>query len=162
MASEAKKTCRRCGKKLPLSEFYPRHNDKYMSHDPRCKRCERFRRFRRVYRLSESQFNKLLARNRGKCHICGAVFDVGIRKAHTLCVDHVEDDDGNVYVRGLLCHKCNTAIGLLSDDPTIMVKAARYVCENGTNKRKAYYRKAKKAAISLAEKLEAYIEASRK
>jgi UDP-N-acetyl-D-mannosaminuronic acid transferase (WecB/TagA/CpsF family) len=33
-------------------------------------------------------------------------------------------------VRGLLCGKCNSAIGLLGDDPEVIKAAARYVAKH--------------------------------
>lgn len=45
-----------------------------------------------------------------------------------LSVDH---DHSTSRVRGLLCHRCNTAIGLLRDDPTIVDRVAEYLRLNG-------------------------------
>ena len=45
-----------------------------------------------------------------------------------LSVDH---DHATSKVRGLLCHRCNTAIGLLRDDPKIVDRVAEYLRLHG-------------------------------
>jgi hypothetical protein len=40
------------------------------------------------------------------------------------CVDHCHDTE---VVRELLCKRCNSAIGFMSDDPALMIRAAEYV-----------------------------------
>ncbi|MCP4994783.1 MAG: hypothetical protein GY934_13530 [Gammaproteobacteria bacterium] len=41
-----------------------------------------------------------------------------------LAVDHCHRTHA---IRGLLCRTCNSGIGLLKDDPTIVAKAAAYL-----------------------------------
>lgn len=50
------------------------------------------------------------------CMICGTELD--------LCVDH---DHGSGVVRGALCRKHNTAIGMLDDDLALVESAAAYL-----------------------------------
>ena len=42
----------------------------------------------------------------------------------TLVVDHKHSTG---EVRGLLCHNCNRALGLLKDDPKVLQKAMNYL-----------------------------------
>lgn len=56
----------------------------------------------------------------GVCAIClgpPSAFDC-------YCVDH---DHVTGKIRGLLCSKCNSAIGLLQDDPNVVDRAAIYL-----------------------------------
>jgi hypothetical protein len=53
------------------------------------------------------------------CEICGRSNPDGL-----LCVDH--DHATNQY-RGLLCHRCNRAIGALEDDHELLLRAAAYL-----------------------------------
>ncbi len=48
--------------------------------------------------------------------------------AGRLVIDHCHKTN---KVRGLLCHGCNAAIGLLKDDSLIITRAARYVKQKG-------------------------------
>jgi hypothetical protein len=72
-------------------------------------------------------YKKMLEQQNGVCAICGkeeVVIDVRTKKVRVLCVDH---DHQTGKVRGLLCSKCNQAIGLMSDDIKILLKAIKYL-----------------------------------
>jgi hypothetical protein len=56
-----------------------------------------------------------------RCAICKIELPIGSPKWAT---DHCHRGK---YVRGMLCKSCNSAIGLLRDDPTIVRKAAEYL-----------------------------------
>lgn len=77
------------------------------------------------YGLSLSEFNLLLASQDGGCAICGNK-ESGGKHNKNLHVDH--DHDSGV-VRGILCASCNFAIGLLKDDPELLMRAAMYLQE---------------------------------
>jgi len=47
-----------------------------------------------------------------------------------LSVDHCHNTN---KVRGLLCSRCNTALGLLKDDENTILNALMYVREGGDN-----------------------------
>lgn len=70
------------------------------------------------YGLSREQYRRMLQHQQGRCHICINEFD------NIPCIDHCHVS-GNV--RGLLCNPCNTAIGLMKDDPDIMASAISYL-----------------------------------
>jgi hypothetical protein len=56
------------------------------------------------------------------CHICGYLFvDYG-----DATMDHCHESG---LFRGLLCRNCNSAIGMLQDDPQLLRKAAGYIEE---------------------------------
>jgi len=55
-----------------------------------------------------------------KCGICGSVSPSG----SNWCLDH--NHKTNKY-RGILCHNCNTALGLLKDSVRILKKAIQYL-----------------------------------
>lgn len=74
-----------------------------------------------VYGLSPGDYRRLLISQRGKCQICRS-------RMLKPCVDH--DHDTGI-VRGLLCPKCNTGIGLLQDSSAIVLAACEYLKKHG-------------------------------
>lgn len=83
------------------------------------------------YGMTLEQYDKMLADQGGGCKICGAK-DSGMgKKARIhLSVDHVPNSDP-VIVRGLLCHKCNSLLGLARDNPDILEIGAKYIRNKG-------------------------------
>jgi hypothetical protein len=63
----------------------------------------------------------LLEEQGGKCAVCGKLNNEGRRR---LAVDH---DHKTGKVRGLLCGNCNTALGLVKEDPEILSLLADYL-----------------------------------
>lgn len=82
------------------------------------RRLEREGHLRRKYGLTLNLFEALVAAQLGNCAICGANEDLDL---------HVDHDHRTKKVRGLLCGKCNKAIGLLNDDPDLLLVAKEYL-----------------------------------
>jgi hypothetical protein len=76
----------------------------------------------KAFGLSEAAYDALLAEQAGVCAICSQSCSTGRR----LAVDH---DHETGRVRGLLCGRCNRALGLLRDDPSTFQKAAAYLAQ---------------------------------
>lgn len=70
------------------------------------------------YGITEDQFQKLVVLQQNKCAICLQPAEGVLR------IDH---DHNTENLRGLLCHKCNVALGLFSDNPEIIRRAAFYI-----------------------------------
>jgi hypothetical protein len=83
------------------------------------------------YGITLEGYHRLLQEQGGGCAICGAA-ENGLKKNKMLCVDH---DHASGAVRGLLCDRCNKAIGYLNDDPALVGRALAYL--QATNKRDA-------------------------
>jgi hypothetical protein len=75
---------------------------------------------RNKFDLTPAQYDQMLDRQGGGCAICGDP----ARADSSLHVDH---DHGSGEIRGLLCMRCNNAIGLLKEDPCLLRRAANYV-----------------------------------
>lgn len=62
----------------------------------------------------------------GRCDICGrTAAEAGVSgKSNRLSIDH--DHETGAF-RGLLCHYCNFAIGLMEDSPDRLIVAAEYL-----------------------------------
>jgi hypothetical protein len=87
------------------------------------KRKERAGHLRRKYGLKLSHFDMLVTAQLGMCAICHRI------EMERLHVDH---DHASGRVRGLLCGKCNKAIGLLGDDPRLVLSAETYLRRMGS------------------------------
>lgn len=75
-----------------------------------------------MYGMERGHYDALLVEQGCRCAICG---DVGGPKG--LYVDHCHDSGA---IRGLLCGKCNAGIGMLKDDPDVLLAAAAYLLKN--------------------------------
>ena len=111
--------CRSCQTIKPLSEWTPSAHTT-TGYRSSCKECtsQRQRRdhLKRSYDLTEDEVTKLVVRQDGQCAIC--------RSAPAIHIDH---DHETGAVRGMLCFRCNAALGQLGDDPGVLVRAARYL-----------------------------------
>lgn len=74
---------------------------------------------KRKFGITVSEYQEMFDVQNGKCAICGKD-DNG----KSLSVDH---NHNTGKVRGLLCRKCNTGIGLFNDNISLIYKAVRYL-----------------------------------
>ena len=74
----------------------------------------------RTYGMSVEDLDAILLSQHGVCAIC-----------QTAPAIHVDHDHQTDKVRGLLCFRCNAALGQLGDDPLVLRRAARYVESGG-------------------------------
>jgi hypothetical protein len=78
---------------------------------------------KRHYGITVEQYERLFVNQEGKCAICGS--DEAGRDGHkNLVVDHCHQTD---RIRGLLCHKCNRALGFFGDNKQSLLKAIDYL-----------------------------------
>jgi hypothetical protein len=75
------------------------------------------------YNLSESDYRNLFEEQNNKCAICGNTFNGKLKGF----VDH--DHTGN-FVRGILCTKCNTLLGMANDNIEILENAIKYLMKS--------------------------------
>ena len=84
---------------------------------------------RKKYGIGLGEARDRLAAQGDRCAICrraknGRAVPAGKVSVWDWCVDH-DHDTGQV--RGILCFHCNAAIGMLGDDPQIVMEAYRYL-----------------------------------
>lgn len=77
------------------------------------------RRVRREYDLSLEEYRTIQAQ--AQCDACGS-HDAGSSTGW-----HLDHDHATGRVRGLLCHGCNLALGLLKDDPDRLLALHSYL-----------------------------------
>lgn len=83
------------------------------------RRTNRRHSLKRLYGMTESDFDRMLADQDGRCAICMTVNPQ--RRWH---VDH-DHDTGEV--RGILCNLCNVGLGAFKDNPEALSFAAFYL-----------------------------------
>lgn len=80
------------------------------------------------YKMSSEQYQRLLEEQNHACAICGKVNangrDLYVDHDHSCCFGNKSCGE---CIRGLLCHKCNAAIGLFNDSAESLNKAAEYI-----------------------------------
>lgn len=78
------------------------------------------------YGLTKEQHEKLVVVSNGQCQICKGreLKQNTIGVYNNLSVDH---DHQTGKVRGLLCNRCNTALGFFADDVNLLEAAVSYL-----------------------------------
>src|SRR5574337_758335 len=142
-------TCRGCKQEKDSDGFFPDKRSKYsLRFRQPCRECwsddrkrlreknlERVcaqerastkRRFKDKFGITAEQYMEMSHAQNEKCAICEmpiAPLMSGSGDRGSACVDH---DHRTSKVRAILCHGCNTAIGLFDDNPEIIERAASY------------------------------------
>jgi rubrerythrin len=137
-------TCSRCRETKEDSEFFKTKRT-YNGLQAYCKPCQREygnnyqrtnesyrekqkvkRRVRTIehYGITREDYENLLEKQQYRCAICNTDEPGG--KHNRFHIDHCHDTD---KVRGLLCHHCNTAIGLLKHSIGNLTSAIDYLNE---------------------------------
>lgn len=83
---------------------------------------------RRTYGISYAQYKAMLDVSRGRCPICKLSFDRLVKPMEP----HIDHCHETSKIRGILCRKCNLAIGLLADNPTLLRRAITYLKNSGS------------------------------
>ena len=126
------KNCNKCGVEKPLTEYTKRSKKSRDGHCHTCKDCLKVYRkslnypdlykrsgknsyLKSRYGIDIKQYEEIMSS--GICNVCGT-------NEGRMCLDHCHSTG---IIRGCLCHKCNTALGLFNDDTEIMNKAIEYI-----------------------------------
>lgn len=82
-----------------------------------------------MYGITPEVFQEMYDSQDGKCAICDSAIAWETDNRNSLHVDH---DHSTGWVRGLLCGRCNLAIGQFEDDPDLLTKAIEYLIAGAT------------------------------
>jgi hypothetical protein len=107
------RVCKQCNDSLPAEAFYARQ--------VRCKMCIRENALLRTYNLTVFEYEAMAEAQNYCCAICGG-YETGKNKKL-----HVDHDHETKEVRSLLCTRCNTALGLVKEDPEIALSLLNYI-----------------------------------
>lgn len=131
------KTCRSAKRRIDLASKAreaTRKRERYAS-DPEFR--ERFLDTQRKWRygITRERFDAIMAAQGGGCAICGTATPDGngwhVDHDHTCCgtLDHRAPRRRTCgkCTRGILCNRCNLAIGRFRDDPDVLLQARAYL-----------------------------------
>ena len=132
--SDLYRTCMTCGEEIIIPEFYFRDKKTGRRHSA-CKECDKARvkarhqanpertrnnDLKRNYGITLEEHTKMYENQNGVCAICKKPGDGKWKK---LCVDHCHTTG---KVRGLLCKRCNIALGEVGDNISTLQKMIEY------------------------------------
>lgn len=120
------KPCRECG-----ATFTPQAPS-HLSCSQNCAdRMLTSRYLQRSYGITLKQYEDLRQKQENLCAICdGEGFVMATTHKMKLVVDHCHTSG---QVRGLLCHNCNRALGLLKDSEEALQRALNYLRRGATD-----------------------------
>jgi len=113
--------CKNCLKERASAYYWKHKNERQES-----KKLLRLNsRLKRQYEITLPEFIGLILEQENKCLICNQMFGNWYGMGGNRPVpDH---DHKTGQIRGILHHTCNAAIGLLSDNPEHLTRAAEYL-----------------------------------
>ena len=107
------KKCKRC---LQIKDM-----DAFRKGENTCRRCANLWLF---YKITEYHYNYMLNKQNNKCSICNYKHIQNGKQAEILHVDH---DKNNNFIRGLLCKRCNTGLGMAKHSINILNNMINYL-----------------------------------
>jgi len=111
--------CIECNEQKPL-ELFPIDSQAYKGRKHTCRECKnKHSLIIKLYKDKHRHPNENY-----ECPICGKKQDGISRAGHSWNVDHCHITG---KVRGYLCHRCNTGMGLLRDDTNLLTKAIEWL-----------------------------------
>jgi len=138
--------CTVCKEEKSLSEFAMRKTHRPGKPVSQCTKCrvaynkayreknkerfleiERKSKLKTTYGITPEQYDALLEKQNEKCAICSSKKPGGRTKM--FFIDHCHTHG---HIRGLLCMRCNTGLGLFLDNPKFLLNAISYLKENSS------------------------------
>jgi hypothetical protein len=132
--------CKECAKRLHYEwrvanadhyrAYVKRWTKQYRADNPKYNRSAKNSTFKSKYGVTIDEAERLLVRQNNQCAVCETTLDpmgtlIGNKKP---CLDHCHRTG---TVRGFLCNGCNTALGMMRDDPLLLERGAAYVRRHG-------------------------------
>ena len=114
-------SCSVCGEEKPPEKYYVKDRGTGRR-DTTCKACRIVQHREKNLGVSNGDYWRMYKTQEGRCGICQR--RIYSKRYKAFCVDHNHDTG---EIRGLLCHNCNRAIGMLRDDPAAIRRAAVWV-----------------------------------
>lgn len=119
------KICRDCKENKSIDSF---HNSlSYVNgYNAICKICYKYDWMKKKYNLSKEEFDEMFKCQLEMCDICETRLNINAssKEDGCICIDHCHKTG---KVRGIVCKRCNTAMGFFKDDIKVMKKAIHYL-----------------------------------
>ena len=120
MVAVGDQCCKRCKRRKEEAAFAPAEWKRFAAGlKGLCRECTRDYKMRSNHRVDAADVERMLALQGSVCAIC--VEPLLLKDAH---MDHHHESGKN---REVLCSRCNTAIGLMREEPRIMRAAIAYI-----------------------------------
>lgn len=118
------RVCSTCKNIFPIDEFAK------SNHKNRCNKCQinmkKHSALLKKYKITLNKWNEIVESQGGGCAICGEIEKLCVDHDHSCCSGN--QTCGNC-IRGIICDKCNRAIGLMKNNPFILKNASKYLYE---------------------------------
>jgi hypothetical protein len=126
------RNCTACGE-FKEAKLFPLERDEKATNGitmrAQCRPCREHIKWKtfikRTYGIDAETYYEMLAKQDHKCAICGTEGNNSINKTK-MFIDHCHDSG---EVRGLLCSKCNMALGNFNDDIDTLKNAINYLAQ---------------------------------
>jgi len=82
-------------------------------------------RLRSAYNINIDAYDSMVQAQGGRCLICGGEGKLVVDHDHACCP--TKNRTCGICVRGLICLRCNTGLGMFDDDIERMQEAIKYV-----------------------------------
>jgi len=110
------------GKRLVYQKAY------YNKNKERLLLKDRDRVLRRKYRITMADYHATYQQQKGRCAICGTPGESCTNPdAERLAILHVDHCHATGKTRGLLCNRCNWALGIIRDNAEVADRMAAYI-----------------------------------
>jgi hypothetical protein len=122
--------CRYCSNAASLKSYYKFKKKKSLylqNYNKNHPEKNQERKLKKKHGITLLQYNTFLLKQNNVCAICfqsESAYDPRLQSIKKLAVDHCHQ---NNIIRGLLCSRCNMAIGLLNDSIIILKSAIKYL-----------------------------------
>jgi len=80
------------------------------------------------HKITKEAYEEMLQKYNNKCYACKINDAINIDHNHNCCPSA---RSCGKCIRGILCHNCNTALGLTKDSKEILNKLIKYLEDNG-------------------------------
>ena len=129
------KICVNCKEEKSIEEF-TKHPLGKEGRNPRCRSCrtadqqiyrEKYgykNQIKYKYGITMEEYNTYITNSLGKCPLCSIDYFSTKSRLSQPCIDH---DHETHKVRGVICHACNVALGMVRDNKEILEKMITYL-----------------------------------